>query len=93
MRKAQEDLAPRRACRGKIQAAVLRLPDFYGPGVDKSFLHAAFVAAVKGGVANMVGPLDRPHEFVFVPDVGPVVTRMIRTRAPTDACGTWPELA
>jgi nucleoside-diphosphate-sugar epimerase len=76
MRKAQEDRLLDAHAAGKIQAAVLRLPDFYGPGVDKSFLHAAFTAAVNGGVANMVGPLDTPHEFVFVPDVGPVVARL-----------------
>ncbi len=29
----------------------------------------------------MIGPLDRPHEFVFVPDVGPVVARLINTPA------------
>ena len=76
MRKAQEDLLLAAHAEGRIQATVLRLPDFYGPGVDKSFLHAAFVAAVNGGVANMIGPLDKPHEFVFVPDVGPVVARL-----------------
>ena len=79
MRKAQEDLLLAAHAEGKIQAAVLRLPDFYGPGVDKSFLHSAFTAAVTGGTANMVGPLDMPHEFVFVPDVGPVVARLMST--------------
>jgi nucleoside-diphosphate-sugar epimerase len=84
MRKAQEDLLLAAHADGKIQATVLRLPDFYGPGVDKSFLHSAFEAAVKGGVANMVGPLDESHEFVFVPDVGPVVARLA---FPPDAYG------
>ena len=79
MRKAQEDLLFAAHAEGKIQATVLRLPDFYGPGVDKSFLHSAFTAAVSGGVANMVGPLAAPHEFVFVPDVGPVVARLTFT--------------
>jgi nucleoside-diphosphate-sugar epimerase len=79
MRKAQEDLLFAAHAEGKIQATVLRLPDFYGPGVDKSFLHSAFTAAVSGGVANMVGPLAVPHEFVFVPDVGPVVARLTFT--------------
>jgi nucleoside-diphosphate-sugar epimerase len=79
MRKAQEDVLLDADARGQIQAAVLRLPDFYGPGVDKSFLHAAFTAAVTGGVANLVGPLDTPHEFVFVPDVGPVVAKVLST--------------
>ncbi len=76
MRKAQEDLLLEAHADGKIQGTVLRLPDFYGPGVDKSFLHSAFTAAVTGGVANMVGPLDTFHEFVFVPDVGPIVARL-----------------
>ncbi|MBM7115508.1 NAD-dependent epimerase/dehydratase family protein [Archangium primigenium] len=73
MRKEQEDLVLAEHAAGRIQGTILRLPDFYGPGVDKSFLHAAFQAAVSGGTANLVGPLDTPHEFVFIPDVGPVV--------------------
>jgi nucleoside-diphosphate-sugar epimerase len=83
MRKAQEDLLLEADAVGRIKGAVLRLPDFYGPGVDKSFLHAAFVAAAEGSVGNMIGPLDKPHEFVFVPDVGPVVARLI------DTPGAW----
>jgi nucleoside-diphosphate-sugar epimerase len=79
MRKAQEDLLLGADAGGKIQATVLRLPDFYGPGVDKSFLHSAFAAAVNGSTANMIGPLDQPHEFVFVPDVGAVVARLTFT--------------
>jgi nucleoside-diphosphate-sugar epimerase len=83
MRKAQEDLLLKADEAGRIRGAVLRLPDFYGPGVDKSFLNEAFVAAATGGVANLVGPVEKPHEFVFVPDVGPVVVRVI------DAPGAW----
>ena len=87
MRLAQEQVLWQAHAEGKIQATVLRLPDFYGPGVDKSLLHGAFQAAVRGGTANLVGPLDRPHEFVFVPDVGPVVCRLIEQ---PDAFGkTW----
>jgi nucleoside-diphosphate-sugar epimerase len=77
MRKAQEDLLLEADAAGRIQACVLRLPDFYGPGVEKSFLHGAIVAAVRGGSANLIGPLEAPHEFVFVPDVGPVVVRLL----------------
>jgi nucleoside-diphosphate-sugar epimerase len=80
MRKEQEDLVLKASAEGSIQGCVVRLPDFYGPGVDKSFLDGAIQAAVKGGTANMVGPLDRPHEFVFVPDVGPVIVRLLETR-------------
>ncbi len=81
MRKAQEDLLMQADSAGRIRAAVLRLPDFYGPGVEASFLHGAIKAAAQGGTADMIGPLDRPHEFVFVPDVGPVVARLISTPA------------
>lgn len=81
MRKAQEDLLMQAHAEGRIRAAVLRLPDFYGPGVEASLLHGAIRAAVRGGAADMVGPLDRPHEFVFVPDVGPVVAKLIEAPA------------
>ena len=81
MRKAQEDLLLEADAAGRIKGAVLRLPDFYGPNVDKSFLHGAFVAATTGSAANLIGPLGKPHEFVFVPDVGPVVARLIATPA------------
>ena len=81
MRKAQEDLLLQAHADGRINASVLRLPDFYGPGVDRSLLHGAVVAAVQGGTADMLGPLDAPHEFVFVPDVGPVVARLAATPA------------
>ena len=79
MRKAQEDLLLDAHAAGRIKGAVLRLPDFYGPNVDKSFLQGAFVAATTGSAANMIGPVDTPHEFVFVPDVGPVVVRLAAT--------------
>ena len=76
MRLAQENILLAAHRDGRINAAVLRLPDFYGPGVEASLLHGAAVAAIHGGAANMVGPIDRPHEFVFVPDVGPVVVKL-----------------
>jgi nucleoside-diphosphate-sugar epimerase len=81
MRKAQEDLLLEADAAGRVKGCVLRLPDFYGPGVDKSFIHGAIVAAVEGGTANMIGPIDKPHEFVFVPDVGPVVLKLLETPA------------
>ena len=81
MRKEQEDIlfAAHRA--GKIEGCELRLPDFYGPKVDKSFLWSAFVEAKKGGRAQLIGPIDTPHQFVFVPDVGPIVARLLKTDA------------
>jgi nucleoside-diphosphate-sugar epimerase len=87
MRKEQEDILLRADAAGKIQATILRLPDFYGPEVGvASFLHLAFAAAAKGSTADMVGPIDTPHEFLFVPDVGPVVVDLAANPA---AYGHW----
>lgn len=77
MRKQQEDLVLEAHGRGGLQTTILRLPDFYGPGVERSLLHGAFKSAVEGTRANLIGPIDTPHEFVFVPDVGPVVTALM----------------
>lgn len=78
MRKEQEDILMEADARGALQGAILRLPDFYGPGVDRSFLADLFAAAAAGRRARVVGPIDTPHEFVFVPDVGPVVRELLR---------------
>ena len=86
MRKAQEEVLLKAHAEGKIQGTILRLPDFYGPGVEKSFLHSLFEAAAKGGTANMVGPIDTPHQFVYVPDVGLVVLDLA---AKPEAYGRW----
>lgn len=90
MRKQQEDLLLEADAAGKIEGVILRLPDFYGPGVEASFLDGVFKAAVKGGTADMVGPIDTPHEFVFVPDVGPVALDLAAKR---EARGRWWNLA
>ncbi|WP_324829826.1 hypothetical protein [Alloacidobacterium sp.] len=60
-----------------MQTAILRLPDFYGPGVDKSFLWSAFQAAKTGKRAQLIGPIDTPHEFVYIPDAGTLIARLI----------------
>jgi nucleoside-diphosphate-sugar epimerase len=86
MRKEQEDRLLSAHAAGRIRGSILRLPDFYGPGVEASLLHSLFQAAAKGGTANMIGPLDTPHEFVYVPDVGPV---LLDLAACQEAYGAW----
>jgi nucleoside-diphosphate-sugar epimerase len=77
MRKEQENMVLAAHDSGKIQTAILRLPDFYGPGVDKSFLWSAFQAAKTGKRAQLVGPIETPHEFVYLPDAGVTVERLM----------------
>jgi len=76
MRKEQEDLVLSADAAGKIRGTILRLPDFYGPNVERSFLDSLFQAAARGGTASLIGPIDTPHEFVYVPDVGTVVIQL-----------------
>jgi nucleoside-diphosphate-sugar epimerase len=80
-RKEQEDLVLDAHTAGKIKTTVLRLPDFYGPGVERSLLSDLFLAVKQNRKAKLIGPIDRPHEFVFVPDVGPVVAKLLDTPA------------
>jgi nucleoside-diphosphate-sugar epimerase len=90
MRKQQEDLLLEADAAGKIHGTVLRLPDFYGPRVKNSFLDSVFNAAANGGTANLIAPIDRPHQFVYVPDVGPVVLDLLQH---PEAHGRWWHLA
>ena len=85
-RKEQEDILLKAHTAGRIKATILRLPDFYGPNVERSLLDRLFKAAAQGGTADMIGPIDRPHEFVFVPDVGPVALALA---AKPQAYGRW----
>ncbi|MFC0397252.1 NAD-dependent epimerase/dehydratase family protein [Paraburkholderia rhizosphaerae] len=81
MRLEQEDLVLNAHGRHGLNTLVLRLPDFYGPNVERSFLHQVFEGAARGERAQMIGPIDAPHEFLFMPDLGPVVTALMRTTA------------
>jgi nucleoside-diphosphate-sugar epimerase len=72
-RKEQEDLVTEAHQKGRLQTLTVRLPDFYGPHADLSLANPMFRAALAGKTANWLGPVNAPHEFVYVPDTGPVV--------------------
>jgi nucleoside-diphosphate-sugar epimerase len=72
-RKEQEDIALEAQKKGQLDSLVVRLPDFYGPGADNSLANPIFQAALSGKTANWIGPVNPLHEFVFVPDTGPVI--------------------
>ena len=81
MRQQQEAILLDAHAKGLINATILRLPDFYGPGVDKSYLYSAIQAGVSGQTADLIGPIDAPHEFLYAPDVGEVVRKLAMTKA------------
>ncbi len=75
LRKEQEDLLLEAGGRGLLDTLIVRLPDFYGP-YSKGFAGLVFEAAVAGKTANWIGPIAPLHEFVFVPDAGPVIAEL-----------------
>jgi nucleoside-diphosphate-sugar epimerase len=76
MRKEQEDLAFRAQLDSKLQSLVVRLPDFYGPWADNSLGNMILRAALAGKKADWLGSPDKPHEFFYVPDAGPVIVEL-----------------
>lgn len=72
-RKEQEDLVLEAHRTGKLAGLIVRLPDFYGPGADIGLANPIFRAAVAGKAGNWFGPVNAQHEFVYVPDTGPVI--------------------
>ena len=61
----------RRAAEDALQragAAIVNLPDFYGPDVHTSVLQNALRDAVRGNAMSWIGAADVPREHTFVPD-------------------------
>lgn len=54
---------------GKVQAAIGRASDFFGPD-DTALTGYAIAPAVKGKTVNLLGRTDQPHTFTYVADFG-----------------------
>jgi nucleoside-diphosphate-sugar epimerase len=89
MRKEQEDIALG-AHSARLQTLVLRLPDFYSADAENSIAMEIFKAARDGHGAPVFSPIDAPHEWIYTPDVGPVVCELLGR---SDAFGTAYNLA
>jgi nucleoside-diphosphate-sugar epimerase len=49
-------------------AAIVHLPDFYGPQVHVSTLQNGLAEAARGKTVNWIGKVDAQREYIFVPD-------------------------
>jgi nucleoside-diphosphate-sugar epimerase len=78
MRKQQEEILLAADAAEKIHGTILRLPDFYGPNVDRSYLSSLFQAAAEQKTAQLIGPLNTPHEYVYIPDAARILFRLIQ---------------
>ncbi len=77
IRRDQEDRVLAAHVAGNFATGVLRMADLYGPRVEASYLWSVFQAARKGTEAQVLGPIDRPHEFTFVPDAAATILRLV----------------
>lgn len=75
-RKQQEDLLLEAHRSGKLHGLIVTLPDFYGPGTTQALANLIFEGAIANKTANWIGPVNTPHEFVYVPDTGPVIVEL-----------------
>jgi nucleoside-diphosphate-sugar epimerase len=60
-------------------AAILHLPDFYGPDVHTSTLQSPLAEAAAGKIMNWIGAADTAREYILVPDAMEIAAR-IRNR-------------
>jgi hypothetical protein len=71
-------------------AAVVHLPDFFGPEVHTSTVQNALEEAISGKPVSWMGQSDTPREAAYVPDAMRIVANLAESRAtrmgPTGGC-------
>jgi nucleoside-diphosphate-sugar epimerase len=54
---------------GKLNVAIGRASDFFGPRVLNSILgERVFIPAIKGKTINLLGRIDQPHTYTYIKD-------------------------
>jgi len=69
-RMALELLAAHRA--GRVEVAIGRASDYFGPrgGAQSNLGDRLFAPALAGKTATVLGDLDQPHTYSYIPDIG-----------------------
>ena len=60
---------------GKLQAAIGRASNFFGPE-DHAMTDITIRPALLGKTVNLLGKLDQPHSFSYVPDFGKLLATL-----------------
>lgn len=57
---------------GRVQVAIGRASDYFGPGggAQSNLGDRVFPAALTGKTATVLGDLDQPHTYTYIPDIG-----------------------
>jgi nucleoside-diphosphate-sugar epimerase len=69
-RMARELLAAHHA--GRVEVTIGRASDYFGPrgGAQSNLGDRVFTAALTGKTASVLGDLDQPHTYSYIPDIG-----------------------
>jgi nucleoside-diphosphate-sugar epimerase len=65
-----EDMMRERAAQTGLQSIVLRAGDFYGGTKPESWLDLIILAKLRRNVFTWGGPMELPHSFAYLPDLG-----------------------
>jgi nucleoside-diphosphate-sugar epimerase len=80
VRIAMEELFRRRAEAAGVQTLVLRAGDFYGGTKPGSWLDLFIMAKLRKDVFTWPGPMDAPHAFAYLPDLGRALVMLADAR-------------
>lgn len=80
IRIAMEDLFRRRAEEKGVRTIVLRAGDFFGGTRPESWLDTVILSKLKRDVFIWPGPMDLPHAFAFLPDLGAAFVALAERR-------------
>ncbi|WP_186316172.1 NAD-dependent epimerase/dehydratase family protein [Catellatospora sichuanensis] len=62
---------------GELDVVLARASDYYGPrGVNSAAGQTLFDAALTGTKANLIGSLDQPHSWSYLPDIADALVRL-----------------
>jgi nucleoside-diphosphate-sugar epimerase len=85
LRREQEDLVLAAHDPAGLRTLALRPPDFYGPTAANSMADYALRSIRAGKPADLLAPINTPHEWIYVPDLAPVIADLFER---PDAFGT-----
>ncbi len=86
LRIAMEDLFAERAAKAGVQTLVLRAGDFYGGTRPESWLDLVILSKLRKDVFTWPGPMDLPHAFAYLPDLGEAFALLAERR---DECAIF----
>jgi len=80
IRIAMEELFRRKAEERGVQTIVLRAGDFYGGTRPESWLDLIILSKLRKNIFTWGGPMDIPHAFAYLPDLGEAFVALAEKR-------------